>query len=405
MLGSFRVDSVIGVGGFGITYAAYDQTLQCAVAIKEYFPSNLATRTESRTTVIPTSGVGQDSYDYGLSRFLQEARTLAQFHDRNIVRVRNFIEANGTAYLVMDYEEGRSLGSVLSECKRLTSDQTRDVALDCLRGLRAMHAQNYLHRDIKPANIFIRKSGSAVLLDFGAARMALKNQDKGMTIILTPGYAPIEQYSAEERQGPWTDIYAMGATLYHCIVGQSPPQSTERMAAMAGRRLDSTEEWLQMAEERTDPVLLSAVRWMIQPHADDRPPDADSVISLLLGPAGGQRAPIPDSGGSGAADSRSTRGGPDSRSYQTSSGGASSMAAGSPGFSRTGSESRARMQIEPSRVASATKALAAILGPIAEVIVQRAARNAESFEEFYRLLANELDDPDERRQFLKNLKF
>jgi serine/threonine protein kinase len=110
MLGSFRVDSVIGVGGFGITYAAYDQTLQCAVAIKEYFPSNLATRTESRTTVIPTSGVGQDSYDYGLSRFLQEARTLAQFHDRNIVRVRNFIEANGTAYLVMDYEEGRSLG-------------------------------------------------------------------------------------------------------------------------------------------------------------------------------------------------------------------------------------------------------------------------------------------------------
>jgi len=404
LLDSFRLDSVLGVGGFGITYAAYDQTLQCQVAIKEYFPSDLATRTESRTTVVPTSGEGRESYDYGLGRFLQEARTLAQFHEPSIVRVRNFIEANGTAYLIMDLEHGRSLASVLSDAKRLTSDQTRGIALDCLQGLRAMHAQNYLHRDIKPANILIRKTGSAVLLDFGAARLALKNQETRMTIILTPGYAPVEQYSAEEQQGPWTDLYAMGATLYHCIVGQSPPQSTERLAAVARRKPDSAAQWLRLVEERTDPIVLSAVRWMIEPYAEDRPQDANAVISLLLGSAEEPRTLSLGPLGSTDDEAKHAPTVSDSSSRQSTFRMASRRVGVSSDSSGGDAGAPLGTIIGPDRLASAKKSLVAILGPIAEVIVERAAQNAGSLEEFYRLLANELDDEAERKQFLKNLK-
>lgn len=404
MLDSFRVDSVIGVGGFGITYAAYDQTLQCRVAIKEYFPSDLATRTESRTTVVPTSGEGQKSYEYGLRRFLQEARTLAQFHEPNIVRVRGFIEANGTAYLVMDHEMGRSLGRILADQKQVSSGQAKRVALDCLRGLRAMHAQNYLHRDIKPDNIFVRKAGSAVLLDFGAARMALTNQKSHMTIILTPGYAPIEQYSAGEQQGPWTDLYATGATLYHCIVGQAPPASTERVATISRGKTDAASEWLDAVGQRTDETLLSAVRWMIQPYPEDRPKDADAVISLLEGTADDRRTLFLDPRDKGDDGMQSAptiaESGSSQPTFASPSDAAENRSAA--GGIKPGGEGG--LAIEPARIASATSALAAILGPIAGVIVQRAAREAQSLEEFYRLVANELDDEAERKRFLQNLE-
>jgi serine/threonine protein kinase len=353
---------------------------------------------------VPTSGDGRESYEYGLRRFLDEARTLAKFHEPNIVRVRSFIEANGTAYLVMDYEDGRSLGSELSERKRLASDQTRGIALDCLRGLRAMHAQNYLHRDIKPDNIFLRKTGVAALLDFGAARMALKNQDSGMTIILTPGYAPVEQYSAEEQQGPWTDLYAMGATLYHCIVGQPPPPSTERLGAIARGKPDAVAEWLSGVEGRTDPIVLSGVRWMIQPHADDRPQSADEVVSLLLESSKERATLVRDPVGSTDDDADSAPTFSDRGSWQSTlraascTAGVSSVSGGGDSCGPPGT------MIDAGRLASANKSLTAILGPIAEVIVRRAAQNARSLEEFYQLLANELDDEAERKQFLKNLK-
>jgi serine/threonine protein kinase len=405
LLDSFRVDSVLGVGGFGITYAAFDQTLQCPVAIKEYFPSNLAARTESRTTIVPTSDEGRKTYEYGLRRFLQEARTLAQFHEPNIVRVRNFIEANGTAYLVMDYEDGRSLGKVLSDCKRLTSEQTRGVALDCLRGLRAMHAQNYLHRDIKPDNIFLRKTGVAALLDFGAARIALKNQESHMTIILTPGYAPAEQYSRDEQQGPWTDLYAMGATLYHCIVGQAPPASTERLSAIARGKPDAAAEWLDAVEGRTDPTVMSAVRWMVQPHADDRPQHADAVFSLLLGSAGEQRTLMRDLASDTDDDAQSAPTVSDGSSLDSTFRVAPSTSGVSSGSDGDDSRGPPGTLIDAGRLASAQKSLAAILGPIAEVLVQRAAQNARSLEDFYHLVANELEDETERKRFLNSLEF
>ena len=187
-LDAYEITRTIGVGAFGVTYEAADVTLNRKVAIKEYFPAGLAQRAEDGLTITASSDDGEDFVEYGLKRFLDEARTLAQFHDPNIVHVIRYIEGNGTAYLIMDYEEGESLTSRLERQGTLHYQEALDVMIPVLYGLRAVHERHYLHRDVKPDNIFLRNEGAPLLLDFGSARQALENQRRSLTVVLTPGY-------------------------------------------------------------------------------------------------------------------------------------------------------------------------------------------------------------------------
>src|SRR3990172_6983225 len=175
---SYEIASVLGVGGFGITYKGYDHSLHCNVAIKEYLPHGLALRTADGSTVIPRSDNDKNYYQYGLQRFLDEARILAKFKERSIVRVSRFLEANGTGYLVMDYEEGDSLAERIKRAGPLDEAEIRALLPSVLHGLRAVHAKGIMHRDIKPGNIFLRRDGSPGVLDFGAARQALGGKTK-----------------------------------------------------------------------------------------------------------------------------------------------------------------------------------------------------------------------------------
>ena len=228
----YEIETVLGQGGFGITYLATDANLHQRVAIKEYLPLELAVR-EGDFSVYPASQSQDDRYRWGLGRFLSEARTLAKFSHSAIVRVMNVFEANNTAYMVMEYQDGRSLQQHLERRRTLAEPQLIKIVKPLLDGLEAIHGHGFIHRDIKPSNIFIRKDGHPVLLDFGSARQALGEQTQTLTSVVSPGYAPFEQYySKSDRQGPWTDIYGLGATLYRCISGLQPMAAIDRSEAI-----------------------------------------------------------------------------------------------------------------------------------------------------------------------------
>ena len=211
-LDEYVVEKEIGAGGFGVTYKAYDKQLDRYVAIKEYFPFNLATR-DHTMHVAPKTRVAQDvdEYTWGLSRFIQEARTLALFEHPSIIRVIRYIERNSTAYIIMDFADGRDVSEVLQKDGLLTVEELKAIVLPIAEGLASVHSADMLHRDIKPGNIRVRDNGTAVLIDFGAARQAIGVRSQSISTILTPGYAPIEQYSTRGNQGPWTDLYALAA--------------------------------------------------------------------------------------------------------------------------------------------------------------------------------------------------
>ena len=230
MNGQYLVGKILGKpGGFGITYLGWDSQLATYVAIKEYLPRDLAGRHLDRISVTTHTNGDSESFRYGLEQFLHEARTLAQFDHPNVVRVRAFFQENGTAYLVMDYLQGNSLSDHLANLGGRTSEKAAlDIMLPILAGLSEVHAKGFLHRDIKPQNIYITTNGRPILLDFGTARQSMGN--RGMTTVITPGYAPWEQYHRHGKQGPWTDIYACSATLYHLVTGIIPPEAAERVA-------------------------------------------------------------------------------------------------------------------------------------------------------------------------------
>jgi len=229
--GKYLIGRVLGQGGFGITYLAWDANLNVKLAIKEYFPQDLASRAAGHSQVSAYSGSMGSQYEYGLDKFLQEARTLAQFEGHpNIVSVRDYFKANGTAYFVMSYVEGITLKDHLENAGgTLPIDQALGVIMPVMDALKEVHAVNVLHRDISPDNIFINRRGQVILIDFGAARQAIGEKGRSLSIILKPGYAPEEQYRSKGEQGPWTDIYAMAATVYHLITGQQPPEALERL--------------------------------------------------------------------------------------------------------------------------------------------------------------------------------
>ena len=231
--GQYLIGKVLGKpGGFGITYLAFDTKLETKVAIKEYLPRDLAGRDGDRATISAHSADDAEHFRYGLTQFLQEARTLARFDHANIVRVRNFFEENGTGYLVMDYYDGITLADYLAQQPqgKLPEQTAIDILMPILDGLREVHAKNFLHRDIKPQNIYLTTGNRAILLDFGAARQAMSERSRSLSVVLSEGYAPYEQYHRRGEQGPWTDIYASAAVLYHAVAGEPPPPATERVS-------------------------------------------------------------------------------------------------------------------------------------------------------------------------------
>jgi serine/threonine protein kinase len=230
----FQIESILGVGGFGITYLARDGNLKRSVAIKEFLPSDLSVRRED-SSVEPISENESEVFRWGLDRFLSEARTLARFQHPNIVGVHSVFEANNTAYMVMEYEQGRSFGAVLREPDSCREENLRALLMPLLDGLEQVHAAGFVHRDIKPNNLFVRDDGSPVVLDFGSARQALGVETRTLTSLVTPGFAPFEQYNATrdgDKQGPWTDIYALGATLYRAVTGKGPVDALTRAGAI-----------------------------------------------------------------------------------------------------------------------------------------------------------------------------
>ncbi|HYH23534.1 MAG TPA: serine/threonine-protein kinase [Azospirillum sp.] len=226
--GRYLTGRVLGQGGFGATYLGWDDRLRVKVAVKEFYPANLITRAPGGSGIVSFSDEHAKGFTAGLGKFLEEARLLARLRDiKEIVGVQDFFEENGTAYLIMELLEGRTFKRYISESGgRIEPKRALAILSPMMKALQAVHDQGLIHRDISPDNIFITATGERKLLDFGAARQAAG--DSGMTVILKPGYAPPEQYSHEGRQGPWTDVYAMCATLYCAVAGKAPPDATAR---------------------------------------------------------------------------------------------------------------------------------------------------------------------------------
>ena len=261
----FEFHRVLGHGGFGITYLGWNVTLDIPVAIKEYLPTDLATR-KSDQSVVPQSSQVVADFQWGLERFLDEARTLARLQHPNIVRVHQYFEAHGTAYIAMDYVEGEDLSAYLTRKGTLSEDEIKAILYPLLSALEVVHGADFLHRDIKPGNIVLRDvDGSSVLLDFGAARQAIGAKSRSVTSIVTPGYAPIEQYSSRGRQGAWTDIYALGGVCYRALTGQVPEDATDRM------RDDPLIPVSQRCASRASGAFLSAIDAALSVDEGDRP--------------------------------------------------------------------------------------------------------------------------------------
>jgi serine/threonine protein kinase len=279
---SYRIESVLGSGGFAITYLGSHTGLDQKVAIKEYMPDQFAVREEDRATVRPRSDAGDD-YKHGLRRFAEEARTLAKFRHPGIVPVTDIFEENGTAYMVMEYVEGESLHQHLAHHGTLDEDAFRAIFDPILAALSEVHANGILHRDIKPANIYVRADGSPVLLDFGNSREALGSKARSLTVALTPGYAPSEQYSSRGKQGPWTDIYSLGATMYASVTGIDPPEAPDR--ALDDDYVPAGEVDKRIKSEYPA-SLLSAIDRALAVRPDDRPQDIGDFRMLIDGRVG-----------------------------------------------------------------------------------------------------------------------
>jgi serine/threonine protein kinase/HAMP domain-containing protein len=272
----YRIDAVLGQGGFGIAYAATDVNLAAKVVIKEYLPEQFAYRTQD-ATVTARDDTDQEFYQSGLDSFLVEARTLATFRHRNIVRVARFFEANKTAYMVLEYERGQSLKAFRKNHENVPEATIVSLLAPLLDGLEVVHNAGYLHRDIKPDNIYVRdEDGSLVLLDFGAARQtAIEKAEIG--VVVTPGYGPVEQYAGGGRQGPWTDIYSMGATLFWLVSGRKPLDAPGRLDDP-----DAMPSAEALGRDRFSVEFLRAIDWALKMHPAERPQSVAEFRSALF---------------------------------------------------------------------------------------------------------------------------
>lgn len=299
VLHEYRIEAVLGDGAFGITYKAQDTYLGIAVAIKEYFPDEIAHR--NADGAVEVDDPDHDAqYRWGLQRFVGEAQVLAQFKHPNIVRVSRYFAANGTAYIVMDYEEGRSLTAYLKALPGPPDEAAlRNILLPLLEGLREVHRKRYLHRDIKPGNVYIRDNDSPILLDFGAAKLEMATSSREAAAFLTPGYAPVEQYGWGDRQGPQIDLYALGATMYRCICGERPPEAADRLKALEAEASDPMRPAVERGQGRYSRDLLQILDWMLKVRPDDRPASASEILRRIR--------PLPGSGTTTSSQRRATQ--------------------------------------------------------------------------------------------------
>ena len=280
-LDGLEIERVLGAGGFGVTYLARDLGLDAWRAVKEYLPQNWGARRRDGT-VGPRTGSDAEDYRWGLERFLDEARMLARFKHPHIVQVHRVFEAGGTAYMVMEYVEGRTLASVADAEGPLGESRVREVLEALTDGLSSVHAAGLLHRDISPDNVMLRPDGTSVLIDFGAARHGLGEHSGALSSVLKPGYAPLEQYPPGRGQGPWTDIYGLGALAYWALSGARPPAATERT------RRDPLRPLSEVASRGVSSGLSSSVAAALSVYPEDRPQSLDEWRKLL------EEAPPPD---------------------------------------------------------------------------------------------------------------
>ena len=231
LIGRYTIEGVLGQGGFGITYLGMDELHKKKVAIKEFFPQGIVTRNIEYEDTVTVTLVGEkENYDKGKERFLKEAQTMAMFSkDKGIVKALDFFEINNTTYIVMEYLEGVTLKQYLRENERIAAEDLVELLVPLIEALDEIHSQGLIHRDISPDNIMVLPDGRIKLMDFGAARDYTEFGEKSLSIVLKPGYAPPEQYQTHGVQGPWTDIYALCATMYKCITGENPPDAIDRV--------------------------------------------------------------------------------------------------------------------------------------------------------------------------------
>ncbi|MDH3282629.1 MAG: serine/threonine protein kinase, partial [Gammaproteobacteria bacterium] len=279
-VGAFEIKQALSVSRYGVTYRVWDTHRECDAAIREYLPSDYAKREKGGLGVIADEAHA-DAFEDGLAKFLQEARSLSQIHDPYVTRVTEYMETNGTAYLVMEFEAGQTLKEYLAQQDNtLREDDLKALLLPMLKALRVVHSAEILHRDINPAHLFLRETGPAVLLGFGNVRPDAAGQERTASPI-SPGYSAIEQYQDHGRLGPWTDIYALGASMYRCIAGADPVDATARIAAIAEEREDPLVPALEIGRGDYSTSLLGTIDWMLQPASTDRPDCAGAVLGLL----------------------------------------------------------------------------------------------------------------------------
>ncbi|KVZ16063.1 serine/threonine protein kinase [Burkholderia stagnalis] len=278
-LGELQLDEVLGIGGFGIVYRAFDRTLRRAVAIKEYMPSMLATRGGDYTVSLRSERFAP-AFDAGRGAFLNEARLLAQFDHPGLVKVLHFWESHGTAYMVMPFYEGRTLKQLLDGGVQMSETQLRNVVAALLGALDTLHRAQCFHRDVALDNVLIRPDGNAILLDFGAARKRIGDLVDDGAMMIKPGYAPIEQYTDDPAfsQGPWTDLYALGAVMHAMITGELPPAAVVRSIKDTYRPLAARE---RPVRDLYSPGLLAAVDHALQLRIADRPESVAAFAAEL----------------------------------------------------------------------------------------------------------------------------
>ena len=366
-LQEYQIESTLGVGGFGLTYLATDANLNMQVAIKEYLPSDLATRSDDHS-IRSKSDHTLDKFNWGRSRFLDESRTLASFRHPNIVRVMRFFEANQTAYMVMEFVAGQPLGEWIKARRPLDSNTLIAVTLALLGGVEVIHRSGFLHRDIKPGNIFLRQDGSPVLLDFGSARSVLVDTER--TAIVSPGYAPLEQYHAHGNQGPWSDLYAIGAVMYWIVTGHKPMEATARVPA----------DNMPSATQLGNPVhysrqLLQLIDWALAPAEKSRPQTVSALqqqLALQFDPA--------------ADETQSVFTGKTALPEPTAS-------------VHVGTQTA--LAFDAAVVKNLAADLAAHLGPVAAIVVRSAAKKALDLSALVNTLANDIADPVARADFVR----
>lgn len=280
MLNWYRIERVLGRGGFGVIYLATDTNLDLLVAIKEYRPPLMGIDSDSHThTREPSQNVVE-----GVQHFITEARNLVRFKHPNIVRVMSVFELNDTAYMVMEFEEGIDLREHWQRPENKTEHALKDLIVPITQGLAEVHRRGFVHRDIKPANILVRNNGSPVLLDFGSARSSGQAGTDGLTALVSAGYSPLEQYScsSDRQQGPWTDIYALGAVLYFAISGSEPVDSAKRGSALLNGGKDPMLPALLLGQGRYTDDFLRAIDWALAFRIADRPQTLSDWKPALL---------------------------------------------------------------------------------------------------------------------------